>query len=753
MSELDKSEIKRHQQWIGFLQPNGLVVTPAVLLQAQAILNNQVGELQQTLTGVVGSFDPLANVDPFVSLEDMPRLFGELLEWPSEAVVGLPNGQPLPGELEVYLKEYNETLKPTYAVKEYEPEKGFGTWQLLIQVVDPDQDLDANVAEDKRNWQASPQIRMERLLRDSKVPAGLLTNGKVFRLIYSPRGESTGYLTFPVGPMLETSGRPILAGFELLLGKPRLFTNEYDRRLPALLRKSRQFQNQVSETLSDQVLEALYELLRGFQAANELSQQDLLKEPLANDPQHIYSGLITCLLRLIFILFAEDRGLLSSEEVYVRNYSLINLFQRLQGDNALYPDSMDQRYGAWAQLLTLFHLIYDGGRHNRFSLPARHGYLFDPDRYPFLEGRKFGSAIGEKQFIRPPKVSDGVVNRVLEKLMVLAGERLSYRSLDVEHIGSVYEKMMGFNLRVAEGRSLAVKVENVPVAIDLDELLKTKPADRAKWLKENAEITLNPKLSEELGKAKKVEAFEEILDKRIAREVTRSIVPSGTLLLQPTEERRKSGTHYTPRQLTNPIVEKALEPILVQMGDKPTPDQILGLKICDPAMGSGAFLVEACRQLAEHLVQAWHLQGTKLQLPPDEDELLFARRMIAQRCLYGVDRNLIAVDLAKLSLWLATLAKDHAFTFLDHNLRHGDSLVGLNLEQIRSFHWDSESAMNPLVEPIIRERLGKVTTIRAEIEKASDSVSESELRNLLKKIGRITKRSPVNCRSFGVRIF
>ena len=731
MSELDKHEIKRHQQWLGFLQPNGLVVTPAVLLQAQAILNNQVVELQEGLKSIAGITEENPDIEPIIKAGDLPRLFEEVLEWSKETIGGCPGGEPLPDSLEVYLKEYNEVLKPTYAIKEFEPEKGFGPWQLLVQVVESDQDLDTNLPKEKTHWQASPQIRMERLLRESKIPAGLLTNGRVFRLVYSPRGESTGHVTFPLAPMLETSGRPILAGFELLLGKPRLFTNEYDRRLPALLRKSRLFQNQVSETLSDQVLEALYELLRGFQGANELSQQELLKEVLAKDPQHIYSGLITCLLRLIFILFAEDRGLLSTEEVYVRNYSLINLFQRLQADNARYPDSMDQRYGAWAQLLTLFRLVYDGGRHGRFSLPARHGYLFDPERYPFLEGRRLGEPRKEIQTIRPPKISDGVVNRVLEKLMVLDGERLSYRSLDVEHIGSVYEKLMGFNLRVAQGRSLAVKVEHVPVAIDLDELLKTKPVDRAKWLKENSEISLNPKLQEELEKAKKVEAFEEILDKRIAREVTRSIVPPGTLLLQPTEERRKSGTHYTPRQLTNPIVEKALEPILGQMGQKPTPEQILGLKICDPAMGSGAFLVEACRQLAEHLVQAWHVEGTKIQIPPDEDELLYARRLIAQRCLYGVDRNLIAVDLAKLSLWLATLAKDHPFTFLDHNLRHGDSLVGLNIEQIRSFHWDSDEAMNPLVEPIIRERLGKVVDIRAKIENAGDSLSETELRRLL----------------------
>src|SRR5262249_45131767 len=145
--------------------------------------------------------------------------------------------------------------------------------------------------------------------------------------------------------------------------------------------------------------------------------------------------------------------------------------------------------------------------------------------------------------------------------------------------------------------------------------------------------------------------------------------------------------HYTPRSLTKPIVEKALEPILKNLGDTATPQQILDLKICDPAMGSGAFLVEACRQLGERLVEPWHAHGCVPAIPPDEDELLHAQRTISQRCLHGVDKNPMAVDLAKLSLWLATLARDHAFTFLDHALRCGDSLVGLTKDQIRRFHW------------------------------------------------------------------
>ena len=125
-------------------------------------------------------------------------------------------------------------------------------------------------------------------------------------------------------------------------------------------------------------------------------------------------------------------------------------------------------------------------------------------------------------------------------------------------------------------------------------------------------------------------------------------------MLQPTDERRRSGSHYTPRSLTEPIVTEALRPIFERLGEKAKPEEFLDLKVLDPATGSGAFLVEACRQLAARLVDAWAIHGGPDNLPSDEDELLHALRLVAQRCLYGVDRNPMAIDLARLSLWLAT---------------------------------------------------------------------------------------------------
>lgn len=171
-------------------------------------------------------------------------------------------------------------------------------------------------------------------------------------------------------------------------------------------------------------------------------------------------------------------------------------------------------------------------------------------------------------------------------------------------------------------------------------------------------------------------ALDAALHRLIDRAATPAVVPAGTPVLQPTEERRRSGSHYTPPSLTRPIVADTPAPVLARLGATPTPEQILDLRILDSAMGSGAFLVEACRQLASHLVAAWGRADVMPKLPANQDALEHARRLVAMRCLCGVDRNPFAVEMARLSLWLAALAHDHEFTFLDHALRHGDAWSG-----------------------------------------------------------------------------
>ncbi|MBA2642687.1 MAG: N-6 DNA methylase, partial [Actinobacteria bacterium] len=641
-------------------------------------------------------------------------------------------------ELEVPLPDYGETLRPDFAVRELEVLEGAFPWQLLVRVLDNGEEFD-RVARGNGQLEASPHSRMERLLRQTGVAAGVLFNGRALRLVSAPRGESSGWLDFQVVDMAQTAGRPISTALRLLLSEPRLLSLPRPKRLAALLNDSRKYQNEVSERLAEQVLHALYELLRGFQAAHDASGHELLKQPLAEHPDEVYRALLTVILRLVFLLYAEERDMLPEDETYLRYYSLAGLYERLREDAALFPDTMDQRYGAWAQLLVLFRMIYDGAESGGMRLPKRHGVLFDPDRFSFLEGRPSGAARQIHEGLEAPLVPDGTIYRALEKLLVLDGERISYRALDVEQIGSVYETMMGFRLETATGRAVAIKAQSkhgAPTAVDLETLLLESASKREKWIQDRADRKLTDKVRQAVSVAATIEDLHAALLPMIDTAATPDLISTGAMVLQPSEERRRSGSHYTPRELTEPIVRTTLEPILQRLrgadGRSPRPEEILALKVCDPAMGSGAFLVEACRQLGDALVNAWHVHVEVPTIPTDEREEIFAMRLVAQRCLYGVDKNPVAVDLAKMSLWLVTLAKDHALTFVDHALRHGDSLVGLSRRQIDAFHWDPDAArFEAGFETMhVGEHVANVAELRTRIREADESVSDWERRDL-----------------------
>ena len=732
---------RAHLEWLGFIQPAGLVVSAPALVKAGAILNRQDSEGQALLAGCVHQRVVLPGRDPEPCVRDFQEFASTVLGWgfSSRGYAGTAEA-PVPADLSVVLPDYDETLHPDFAVRERDPRNGASPWQLLVQVLAAGQDFN-KATSGAGGLEASPQGRVERLLRGTGVPAGLLFNGVALRLISAPRGESSGWMDFRFADLINTAGRPLCSALRLLLTEQRLLALPRDQRLAALLESSRKYQNEVSERLSEQVLHALYELLRGFQTAHDSSGGDLLREPLSEDGDRndIYRGLLSVILRLVFLLYAEERGMLPDDGNFARYYSLTGLYQRLREDAALNLDTMDQRFGAWAQLLVLFRLIHDGARAHRtggaVSLPERRGALFDPDRFRFLEGRSGGGVRQTIERVIPPRISDGVIYRVLEKLLVLDGERISYRTLDVEQIGSVYETIMGFRLETATGRSVAIKPAKklgAPNTVDLDALLAQPNARRGRWLQERADRTITDRVAKGLREAETVDDLHAALDRVLDKDATPDIAPPGALVLEPNEERRRSGSHYTPRELTEPIVRHTLAPLLDRLkrehGRAPTPEQILDFKICDPAMGSGAFLVETCRQLADALIDAWAAHGTMPVIPPDEDQVIYARRLIAQKCLYGIDRNPMAVDLAKVSLWLSTLARDHPLTFVDHAFRHGDSLVGLTRQQIEALNWKGRQ---PILTGFgVREAVETASELRRQIREADDTVDERRLQNL-----------------------
>lgn len=722
-------------EWLDHVPPVGLVVAPTLLKELG------LAPLRQTPidTGVVGELIGAELSKP--ALSDPWAFMEKVLGWEARHVAGAPGGPAIPDELLVALPEHGTTLRPTWAVAELGEDER--PWQLLVRIEAPGVDPDARNALD--GWEATPRQRFERLLRDTNVFAGLLISeretrhdGEVryhpeLRLVYAPRGETSGHQSFPVRPMAIVAGRSMLGGLKLLLDRFRLFSDSDDRRLPALLKRSRDAQALVSTALAEQVLGALHELLRGLDSA----EPALVRELAISRPDHLYEGLLTVLMRLVFVLYAEDRDLLPSRadararELYETGYAVRGLYARLTEDAALNPDTMDERRGGWGGLLALFRLIHKG--HKSHFVQARGGKLFDPDEFPFLEGRA-----SKDDPARILAVSDGCLLRILEGLMTLKlrgseRERLSYRTLDVEQIGSVYETVMGFTVEIARSRVLAIKAgknNKTPVFVALDELAAKKGKARIKDLKENVGRTLTAAQSKPVEVAKTIEdlaaALDGLVDDRGSPK--KRVAAPGTPILQPTGERRRTGSHYTPRSLTAPIVKYAFEPAFNRLGPDAKPEQVLDLKVCDPAMGSGAFLVEACRALGERLVGAWaRWPDARPQIPADEDEELHARRLVAQRCLYGVDKNPRAVDLARLSLWLATLARDHEFTFLDHALKCGDSLVGLTKDQISATHWDITKPPT-FVGKLVSDHLREAERGRARIREQAEWANEAELR-------------------------
>ena len=719
MSEAENPELV----WLDHVQPVGLVVARAVLDELGLVPARQTA----TDNARVGEY---LNVDkPGPVLTDAWSFVHHVLGWETTSVAGIPGAPPVPAELCRVLPEHHVTLQPTWAIKgargDHEPE-----WQALVRIEDVGTDPDQRGA--LGGWEATPLQRFERLLRETGVPIGVLIadferdghKHAELRLVYAPAGETSGWLGWPLVPLATVAGRPMLGGMKLLLDQHSLFTNRRETRLQQVLDASRKAQASVSTQLSGQVLGALHELLRGLHAADPKLIEDLA----AKHPHHLYEGLLTILMRLVFILYAEDRDLMPSKTdgrsktLYEQGYSLRGLYAKLTEDEALYPDTMDERLGGWGRLLALFRLVHKG--HPSGWIKGRGGKLFDPDVFPFLEGRN-----KKEDVSRVVHVRDGSILRILRGLMTLKGERLSYRTLDVEQIGSVYETVMGFTVEATAGRALAIKAgknNRVPVFVDLDALAGKKPKDRIKALKEDysrSSVNANQKRAiEEAQSATDLEkALEGLIDER-GSPGGHAAAP-GAPILQPTDERRRTGSHYTPRTLTEPIVRHALEPAFERLGEDAKPEDILDLKVCDPAMGSGAFLVEACRQIAARLVKAWaRWPESRPKIPLDEDEELHARRLVAQRCLYGVDKNPMATDLAKLSLWLATLARDHEFEFVDHALKTGDSLVGLTMAQIAAANWDGAKPGLPLFQKLVRDRIKESLKGRQEIREAPDDV-------------------------------
>jgi hypothetical protein len=400
----------------------------------------------------------------------------------------------------------------------------------------------------------------------------------------------------------------------------------------------------VSDDLSVGVRKAIEALAQG--AINDLRARDA-EVP---DLRALFTDALKVAYRLLFVAFAEDRGLLPIDvPAYRTSYGFAHL-----RDEVLTPGAewtRDCTY-LWESVTALFRLLRDGADVGEFRVAAYNGGLFDPEGCPSFDLPIRDGRGGE----RPVRLGDNRVAAAIEHLSVTEAvrrrggrvqvaadgsgrRRVNYRELNVEQLGSVYEGLLSFEPRLARE----------PMVL----------AELASGGKRITQVVSRDRLPEG------------------AREL--EDVPEGRFFLfEASGQRKGSGSYYTPRAIAAFLAREALEPLVAGRSSQ----EILELRVVDPSMGSGAFLVPAVHFLAEAYGQARIAEGLDADALIDDEERAAYRRTVVERCIYGVDKNPMAVELAKVSLWLATASKDRPLSFLDAKLRCGDSLVGAFLDDL-----------------------------------------------------------------------
>ena len=662
--------------------------------------------------------------------EWLRAVFTVLLEWPAEHLV---EHNAIPQNLAYFVAQHREALRPDLVLMEGDNPR------LLITFLPPSQQPDRRPA--ATTWNATCAGRMAELLHATRVPLGLVTNGERFTLVYAEPGQPTGFADFRAELWFEE--RLTLRAFRDFLSADALFNRPPEQTLDALYRRSLENQQEVSTTLGRQVRRAVEMFVAALDRADRESSGTLLR---GVPEELVYEAALTLMMRLVFLFFAEERDLLPiSNLIYHDNYAVSTLHDQLrEAADRLGEEVLERRYDAFPRLLATFRAVHGGINHDLAALPAYGGELFDPDRFPFLEGRKPETrwqAAGADPF----PIHNRTVLHLLQALQFLEmkvpgggreSRRLSFRALDIEQIGHVYEGLLDHTVRRAAEIVLGLDGKKQP-EIALSELNRRRvQPDFVDWL------------AEETGRTEK--AIEKALGQTAIQDPLRwpewdqvapfaglvrrddngepCVIPAGSLYVTVGTARRQTGTQYTPRTLTESVVEHALEPLVYSgpaEGEPPeawrlkSADQILDLKICDFACGSAAFLVAAGRYLSARLVEAWEVaqkeHGVNVQITPyghkssglPEEELipsnpdergLYALRIVVERCLYGVDRNPLAVEMAKLSLWLLTLQRSRPFTFLDHSIRCGDSLLGVDLKQLSTWSLSGEGKQKVLFQ-------------------------------------------------------
>lgn len=764
----------QHQEWLDLTEVSGPFLTMPVLLQAWPQLDAVDKDQRARLRARHADWqaDTTAGRDEWIAY-----VLRTLLEWGDALTLRQGQDDDLAlDRLTLDVPEHNARVRPDFALTEpgtdlaAEPDTASAAKRVsLLGMTVPSGTAPTARPSWGDDWAASPADRLARLLRHHDVPLGLVTDGRWWCLVWAPVGGVTTTAVFDAIGWNEAAERNVVRAFVSLLRRRRFFEYDDSETLVGLLKKSLDAGEEVTEALGIQVRQAVEQLVDAIGRADASAMERGAPGLRASgvEASEVYRAAVAVMMRVVFLIFAEQRGLLPADnEVYTRSYSARLLRAELKARaDAEGEASLEYTTAAWHRLIALFHAVHGGVQHPELELPAYDGSIFDPDAYLWLEKSSPLLPIDDRTVLH-------MLQSVQEVRVGTGRQRetrtLSFRALGVEEIGYVYEGLLSYDgRRAVETMVGLIGPDGVEHEVPLRELesLAASSRDVKTLAKKIYETWKDPKPPASVSRLEKLlapareEAATEARRLLLAacRDVALTerllpffgiirrdlrdlpvVIPAGALFVTESSLRKNTGTHYTPRRLAEEVVLHALEPLVYEHGPlqtadtaawvPKTADQILELKVADIAMGSAAFLVAACRYLADRLIEAWERDGREEAVryragravdavtaadAESDPVVIEARRQVIEHCLYGVDINPVAVEMAKLSLWLVSMDPTRPFTFLDDRLVAGDSLLGVtSLEQLKAVHLDvakgdllgAEADTESLVAEVIAER-------------------------------------------------
>jgi len=516
----------------------------------------------------------------------------------------------------------------------------------LVEAKQWDADFSERFSENRPYYNASQQVRRYLDKTPKNIEWGILTNGRKWRLYGTKDHEAQIYYEVDLAELIENGDVDRFKYFYLFFRPNAFLKTTGSTFLDSVWSESETATQELGDDLQDNVFRALRVLGHGIVETNDLDIDPSDDEAL----DELKEQSLVLLYRLMFVLYAESRQLIDPEgkeaqKEYKQNFSLdqhrLNIHETIgEIDTGFEDEYSTYSTSIWNDLQDLFRLVDEGKE--SLGIPPYNGGLFDHDEHAFLSEHK---------------VSDRHLAEVIYRLSTTENNEgryvlADYGDLDTRHLGSVYEGLLEHQFQIASEDYAAVAEDGGEV---------WKPAS-------------------------------EVTDADVIE-----TVDGGSLYVTNDEgERKATGAYYTPDYVVTYIVEDTIAPLvddirddLVDQGFETGTQEYLGaflrrvtqLKILDPAMGSGHFLTAATGYLAERVMKEVREVEVELGVAFNEQHV---RREIAKECIYGVDINGMAVELAKLSMWLETLAADRPLAFLDHHLKDGNSLVGSDITEVLS---------------------------------------------------------------------